>query len=489
MARAERGAGIDLELLDSRVVDEELARRHYWDFFRLVNPDYVLGWWQRDAAERLERFLARMLAGERPALVLTAPSQHGKSMIVTDFFGWCLGRCPGMRSGFASYSDYLGTRANLRLQRLIDSETYRRVFPATRLCDENVVTQAGKPRRNSTHLELVGQIGSFRNTTVEGPLTGEPLDLGMIDDPVKDRQTADSTIIQARVWDWFRDVFRTRFSKAYGLIVIMTRWNLADLVGHMIADDPTIDVVSYPAIAIEDEPHRKRGEALFPELKPLEFLLEQKAAMDPASWESIYQQNPVPREGAMIKRAWLSNRYTSRGADPIRIIQSWDCASKAKESSANQACITIAEFPDRLEVWDVFAQRLEIPDLLPKVRELAEHWNPSALLIEDRDSGQGIIQYLRRGSRLPVIAIDPGQRDKVTRLEVETPLIQAGKLWLPESAPWVADFVAEVTTFPGSPRKDRVDALSQVLRWIRERSVSGSAVAPPLSITRPAPVP
>ena len=362
-------------LLDLDAINQELARRDFWEYFRWMGPDLLQGWWQQDAANHLSRWYQDLMAGRRPLLLLAAPPQHGKSRLLVDFIAWLVGKDPDRRVIYASYSDTLGVRANLRLQRTIDSPRYQEVFPGTTISASNVVTQAGKPRRNSELIEFIGHEGFFRNTTIRGQITGQSLDVGILDDPFKGREEAESKTIREKTWDWFTDDFSTRCSKDAGLVLIMTRWHLDDLAGRLLASQPGIHAVEYRAIAERDEPpHRVEGEALFPELKPLDFLLDQKSTMLPASWLALYQQRPVPRGGSIVKEAWLAHRYRSHGAKPLGLIQSWDCASKPGERNDPSACVTLAGYQDRVEVWDVDVGRREFPDLVRRAKDQAERF-------------------------------------------------------------------------------------------------------------------
>jgi len=149
-------------------------------------------------------------------------------------------------------------------------------------------------------LEYVDHRGSFRNTTIEGQITGQGLDLGIVDDPIKGRGEASSKPVRDKTWHWFIDDFFTRFSDSAGLLMIMTRWHLDDPVGRFIECFPATKILRYPAVAEEDEKNRHKGEALFPEHKSLPFLMERRKAMSQASWESEYQQNPIPVGGGMF---------------------------------------------------------------------------------------------------------------------------------------------------------------------------------------------
>src|SRR5262249_50759377 len=142
--------------------------------------------------------------------------------------------------------------------------------------------------------------GSFRNTTIGGQITGQGLDIGIADDPIKGRAEANTKTVRDKTWEWFTDDFLTRFSDSAGLLMIMTRWHLDDLVGRFIGRFPETKILRYPAIAEEDEKNRRKGEALFPEHKSLQFLMERRAVMTQGGWESEYQQNPIMVGGGMF---------------------------------------------------------------------------------------------------------------------------------------------------------------------------------------------
>ena len=174
------------------------------------------------------------------------------------------------------------------------------MFANTRIGEENVVTQTGRWLRNSSILEYVGTEGSFRNTTVLGQINGQGLDLGVVDDPIKGRAEAQSKATRDKTWSWFTDDFFGRFSDHAGFCMIMTRWHLDDPVGRWLEHFPNTKVLRYPAIAEEDEKYRKKGEPLFPEMKPLSFLNERRKVLTQASWESLYQQRPIAAGGDMF---------------------------------------------------------------------------------------------------------------------------------------------------------------------------------------------
>ena len=166
-----------------------------------MNPKDKWGWWQTEIAQELQRFYDDMQAGKRPKLVIQAPPQHGKSVQVVDFIAWLAGKNPDCRTIYTSFSERLGVRANLKLQRMYDSQIYQDIFPSTTINKSNSVAMSGQYLRNREILEYCDHTGYFRNTTVGGSITGESLSLGVIDDPLKGRKEANSITIRNGVWD------------------------------------------------------------------------------------------------------------------------------------------------------------------------------------------------------------------------------------------------------------------------------------------------
>ena len=178
------------------------ARENFWAFRRFMHPDMKVGWWQKIIAEELQEFYVKLINCERPTIVIEAPPQHGKSEIIVDFIAWFAGRHPDKKTIYGSFSESLGIRANLSLRRIFDSAQYRVTFPG-------ICTQSGDGDFTRTRfmLEYQGHRGFFRNTTVEGAITGQSLDLGIIDDPLKGRKAANSKTTRDNVWGWIKTDF------------------------------------------------------------------------------------------------------------------------------------------------------------------------------------------------------------------------------------------------------------------------------------------
>ena len=443
-----------------------LARDSFAAYRRLINPKMKWGWWQADLCANLQEFHRALLAGERPALVIEAPPQHGKSTTITDFIGWAAGRDPDTRTIYASFSERLGIRANLRLQRVYSSELYQRIFPNTHINTSNVVTISGQTLRNRNIVEYAGAEGYFRNTTVRGPVTGESLDLGVIDDPLKGRLEANSEVVRDGAWDWLNDDFMTRFDERGGLLIILTRWHVDDPVGRLMATEAKVKMLSYPALAIVDEPHRKIGEPLFPELKSLEFLEERRAAMTPDSWESLYQQSPFIRSGGMFP----IDRFQIVAHKPNDIDESmryWDKAGTA-DGGAYTAGVLMHRLKDgRYCVGDVRRKQLGALDRERLIRQTAELDGIDVRIGIEQEPGSGGKESAESTIRMLAgwrVVADRPIGDKVLRAEPYAAQVQGGNVLLARGG-WNQPFIDEHESFPHG-YKDQVDAAAAAFAGI-----------------------
>jgi predicted phage terminase large subunit-like protein len=470
----------DLAVMGS--IAAEQARRSFWAFRQFMHPAMLLGWWQRDAAYELQRFRDELYEGKRPKLLIQAPPQHGKSETVVDFIAWLCGADPDLRTIYASFSERLGIRANMALQRKFETDRYRKLFPELMLSGVNMVAAgSGQALRNREMLEFVDRHGYFRNTTVGGAVTGESLDLAVLDDPLKGREDANSAVVRDKLWDWLTDDFLTRFSARAGLLMIMTRWHIDDPAGRLIASDPTVRVITYPAIA-EDVPDRMEsdlsnrapGEALFPELKPLDFLQSQRRNMDPWSWEALFQQRPTVAGGNLFKIDQFKRHSHAEARQYKRRMIFADTAQKTGERNDYSVfqCWGLGK-DGVLYLIDQARGRFEAPELEATARTFwAKHkaaqaermGSLTAFKVEDKVSGTGLIQQLARGSnRIPIRPIKR-TTDKYSRALDALPSIAAGMVSVPSDAPWTKDFLAEVAAFPDGPHDDQVDPMLDAVK-------------------------
>jgi len=422
-------------------------------------PTFEAPWHLRVLAEKLEA-VAR---GENKRLMVFMPPRHGKSLLSSWHFpAWYLGRNPQRSIIAASYSQDLASDFGRKVRNTIVSDRHATIFPRSVLASDS----------SSIQRFALTEGGSYFAVGRGGPLTGRGADLLLIDDPIKDREEAESPAVRRALHTWFSQVAFTRLQPGGAVIVINTRWHEEDLSGHLLQEhaDEGWAVVSLPAIAEEDEEHRQEGEALWPERWPAAQLAKTRPIVGPAGWASLYQQRPAAAEGAIFKRTWWG-RYTMVPRDFLRVVQSWDTAFKAGEANDYSACTTWGETSTGFYLLNAWRGRIEFPELVRKARELAAEWSPSAVLVEDKASGQSLVQSLKASTSLPVLPIKVGS-DKVSRANAVTPTIAAGRVHLPQAADWLEVFTDDLSQFPYGKHDDFTDTTTMALAYLTGRTAS-----------------
>ena len=438
-------------------------------FTRATFPGYLPGWVHEVICAELDNFLAQVAARQSPRLMIFVPPRHGKTELVSRRFpAYAFGKHPDLSVIATSYGSDLANRINRDVQRVIDSPEYTQLFPKTKLNGKNVRAEAeGAWLRNSDLFEIVGHKGVYRSTGVGGGITGMGADILLIDDPIKDMEQAHSATYRQNVWDWYTGVAYTRLMPGGGVAVILTRWHEDDLAGRLqeMATKGEGDqwrIVSFPAVAEEDEPHRKAGEALHPERYSLTQLGRIKQAVGSRVWASLYQQRPAAAEGSIFKREWW--QWYREAPQLHGIVQSWDTAFKANESSDYSCCTTWGIGERGYYLLDYWREKVEYPELKRTVNALGAKWSPFAMLVEDKASGQSLIQELQRDTKWPILPVQV-DKDKELRANLVTPIVEAGKVFLPEGAPWVQGYVDSMATFPNAANDDDVDSTTQALSY------------------------
>lgn len=474
-----------LELVEACRVRQ--ARIDFHVFRLYMHPKNKDGWFQRDVAKQLQQFVEDFKAGKRPKLVIEAPPQHGKSVQIVDVIAWLSGQLPDNRTIYTSFSERLGVRANLSLQRMMSSPRYRKIYPEFTIPGKNVPDSMGK-QKNRELIEFLSGDGYFRNTTVQGSITGESLDLGVIDDPIRGRKDANSKTVRDSAWNWFTDDFLTRFSESAALLCILTRWHVDDPIGRLIERYPSTKVCKYPAVADDDaklmpsDPRKPgSGEALFPEHKSEAFLAERRSILDKNSWVSLYQQSPSIQGGEIIKGAYFG-RYSVLPPLKWRAIFA-DTAQKAKQANDYQVAQVWGLGKDGyLYFIDTIRKKFEGAEL--EVR-FPDFWNKHKnadtgrlryFAIEDKASGTVLIQKMRKMTtpRIPIKEI-PRSIDKYTRVQDVLGFIESGYVKIPDEAPWVTDFIDECEAFTADDAHDYDDQIDPLVDAIVHMLHNGSS--------------
>ncbi len=430
--------------------------------FETVNPGTV--YYPNWHIDLIAEYLEAVERSEITRFIINMPPRALKSISVSvAWTAYLLGRNPAMRIMCASYSAALAVRHSLDTRLVMTQPWYGDVFPRTELMEGE----------NQKHKFVTTARGFRFATSVGGTATGEGGDVLIVDDPLNPSQAASRTERTAAN-HWYDQTFSTRLNdKRTGrIVIVMQRLHTDDLSGHLLAKGGWEQLV-LPAIAerssVHDfgrvKKHRAVEELLHTERDAHALIQRARTDLGSAAFAAQYQQEPLPESGHMIAPHWL-RKMRAEATEFTRIIQSWDTGIKSDPKHDASACITIGECADGYVVLDALACRVEYPDLKRTVVQQAERWKPDALLIEDKASGQSLLQELRRETTLPLIAILPKQ-DKVTRVARISSLLEAGKVSVPKYAAWLPAFERELFAFPNAAHDDMVDALTQGLTWLQ----------------------
>jgi predicted phage terminase large subunit-like protein len=263
-------------------------------------------------------------------------------------------------------------------------------------------------------------------------------------------------------------------------VIIMQRVHQDDLVGHVLAQEPW-HLLKLQAIAEQDEKfeiqtvlgrrgfRRKAGELLHPEREPREVIDRIRLTLGEYNFAGQYQQEPTPAGGALVKAEWFKTFTDADLPDCFeQLVQSWDTANKPSELADYSVCTTWGVKGKRLYLLHVMRRKVNYPDLKRLVRQQADMHRATIVLIEDKASGTQLIQELTNDGLRIVKAVKP-EGDKVMRFNAQTATIENGFVYLPSAAPWLAEFVQEIITLPGSKYDDQADSLSQALAWFKSQ--------------------
>ena len=409
--------------------------------------------------------LEQVLAGRSNRLMFNLPPRYLKSFITSVAFpAYVLGHDPTKRVIVVSYGSELAVSLANDFRKIISSPRYKSVFPGLQIS-----------KIKNTKSEIVTTQGGFRlATSIEGALTGRGADIIIIDDPLKPSD-ASSQAKRERVNEWYKTTLLSRLDdKQKGaIIIVMQRLHEDDLCGFLLRNSRDWVVLSFPALAVEDERiqigqgrfHERRvGDPLHPEREP-KFVLDQICAEQGEDiFAAQYQQCPTQPTGVMIKRNYLQY-YDSMPLLHKRspyLIQSWDTASGVDGHNDYSACVTVLlDEENNYYVVDVVRDRLLYPDLKDLAIAQAKKYKPTTILIEAAGLGKTLADNLR-AMGLPARAVIP-EGDKEERVSIQLEKFKKGQVFFPRQAPWLAALENELFAFPIGRHDDQLDALVQAL--------------------------
>ena len=409
--------------------------------------------------------------GDCKRLMIAMPPRHGKSMLVSEFFpAWFLGRNPDKSIIASSYAAELAEDFGRKVRNQCQSAEWLATFPGVQL-DPSSQSSA---RFGVLHHGKPG--GAYYAVGVGGATTGRGAHVLLIDDPIKDREQADSETIRRKIKDWYRSVAYTRLMPGGAVIIVMTRWHEDDLAGWCLEEQghEGWQVLSLPALAEDgDALGRAKGAALWPDRYDAARLDEIRQTVGPREWQALYQQRPAPDEGAYFRREWLQ---TYEALPPyLRYYGASDYAVTADGGDYTVHVLAGVDESDNIYIVDLWRGQTDALEWIDAWAAMVGMYKPQIWAEEGGVILKSLDPIIRKRCAEGKIYSTYRQQftsaaDKPTRARSLQARMQMGKVFFPAPArcPWVADLFSEMLSFPVSRHDDQVDALSLLTRMLAE---------------------
>jgi predicted phage terminase large subunit-like protein len=479
-------AQLNQQRIQQVLAQRQLAQKRLLPFVQANVPRYKAGWVHKEICQKLEKFERDIVAGKSPRLMLFMPPRHGKSELAsTQFPAWFLGRNPDREIIACSYSSTLAMSFSKKVREIIRSTKFTSTFPDCALAKDS----------QSTENWMTTQMGGYLAAGVGGGITGRGADCFIIDDPVKNREDAESATNRELVGNWYSSTARTRLEPGAGVLLILTRWHQDDLAGRLLHDmkhgGEQWEIIVYPAEAIHKEKYRNVGDPLHPDRYNADALKALRKSMTARDWGALFQQSPSTEAGSILKRQDWNRWCEDTPPDCTYLIQSLDTAYSAKEQADYSVITTWGLFKPKgrmdhhelqleyeeghvftgkvahIILLDVVRKRMSFTELKKEALRLNKHWKPDSTIIEAKASGMPLAHELRQGG-VPVQTFTPGKgSDKLTRVNSISVLLENGLVWAPKHK-WADDLIEECHNFPNSKYDDQVDSTTGALMRFRK---------------------
>ena len=450
------------DLINAELAQRELARRSYrWYLPYVHGAQWKETRMSRFIADNVQDFLEAETGHAYDILVIESPPQHGKSITVTETLpSWYLGRWPKNRVIVASYNEDFAEKFCRRNKEKI--KQFGQTLFGIKIGDID----------RAVEFELSNHTGRLISRGLRSGITGNPANLVIIDDPVKNREEADSETFRAKVWEEWQNSVKSRLAAGAKVVIIMTPWHEDDLAARVLANEHNARLLRLPVEAEENDPLGRRvGDPLCPELgKDAAWLADFKASYisDPLggarAWSALYQCSPRIEGGNLVMREWWqyydTREISSFGTQLISV----DAAFKGTDSSDFVAITVWGKRNNDYYLRYCLNRQMSFTDTLKAIRSVKQLY-PQAqrVLIEDKANGSAIIDVLQR--EMFCIPVNP-RGGKESRVNAVSPAIESGHVFLPVGAPWLDAFIDQWSAFPAGAHDDMVDSSTQALSFL-----------------------
>ena len=458
---------LDLVTEFQLALKKEGARDNFIDFARYVYPGFIEGPHHRLVASAFDR----IKSGDLKRLMIWMPPRHSKSIFSSFLLpAWSLGHDPTKKIIQASNTGELAIGFGRQVRNLVDSGKFAGLFHDVALSADSKAAH----RWNTNHG------GEYFAVGTQGKVTGRGADLLILDDVHSEQEAAlNSASVYNSVFQWYKAGPRQRLQPGGQIVILATRWSTIDLPGQILKhsinneDADQWEIIELPAIVDE---YTENERPVWPGYWSLEELRKVRASLDVQQWQAQYQQNPSSEEGAIIKREWWREWDKRSPPECGFVIQSWDTAFTAKQTSDFSACTTWGVFRDEegrsnVILLDAFQRRLEFPELKVDALEKYREFNPDSVIIEAKASGIPLITELRRIG-VPAQDYTPSRgsraqsNDKIARVNSVSDIFSSGYVWAPADR-WAEEVINQCAEFPHGEHDDLVDTVVMALMRYR----------------------
>lgn len=478
-----------------RLLQITKTKDNFHGFVKSLYPKFELADFQLELIETLDALEKGTLGTHR--LLITMPPRHGKSWLASTLFPvYYLARKPNRNVLATSYNQDLAKTFGRQTRDHAREPILSQAFPDFCMSEESKAVDDWRT--------ILG--GGYYATGMGGSTTGRAATLLLVDDPTKAREEAESATQRNKTWSYYVSALTTRKQpEPDGTkpieIIILTRWHPDDLAGRIMDTEDWKEGawthINFPAIRSvksnvkrsvaelpEDDPrfipqgqlskvapskrhfHEEETTALWPSRFPLEEL-RKRERLDPREFASLYQQSPYIQGGNIIKASWWKKCDEPPTCNTIII--SCDTAFKKTETADYSVMMVLGmDENSDIHILDIIRDRYDFPELKRAAITLNAKWRGRGLrgfYVEDKASGQSLIQELRNQSGMAVIPVKVGT-DKVSRLNAVLPLVEGGRVFIPNEAQWLDSFMDEAQSFPDGKHDDMIDSLSMGLEAI-----------------------
>ncbi len=455
------------------------ARDDFLTFVKVFAPTLVSDFKMGRHIKLLCSKLQGVVDGDIKRLMVFLPPRSSKSLICSKLFpAWYIGNFSNHEIMSVSHSDQLASDFGRTVRDIVNTEKFQRIFKGVALRSD--VKAAGKWKTNKN--------GSYYAAGVRSQVAGRGANIALLDDVMSEEDSFSQTG-RKYIKEWYPAGLRTRLMPNGSIIIINTRYHYDDLCGWLLKQEKTAEQSTYPweVISIPAWLNEEAAELLdlpvgssyFPEWKSDEILRideqEIRASNGARYWNSLYMQDPSPDDGGIIKKKYIQWWEYEDPPECQFIIQTYDTAFSTSRTADYSVIQTWGIFHDYDEDYGHSSHlillgntrgRYEYPELRRIAQELYRDFRPDVCIIERKASGQSLIQDMRRAG-LPVLDYLP-DKDKVARVYASTPMMEAGRVWLPKNKIWADDLFSECMSFPNGSHDDQVDCLTMAIHYMKD---------------------